>query len=357
MFAHLRVGPQMNQRNLRRFAVLGVILAAFDYFVDSVQKKLMYFPQPRDPQELRRAAASLLALGYELREVGYDVPSVFFGLGGNLKHTALLLVPKSNGKRLSNLWVTYGGNAMVSTDWLGLIEEMLRTAPARSGNMALPLFLLLDYPGYGQNQGSPCPGLALRSAMRGVQAALTNLRSNADGHTSEPVAIAFLGHSLGCAGVAQLAAALVTQKPKWLGQASPVSKVVLSAPFTSMPDMGRVLFGQLPGAHAILGLLSLISRHTWDNTRSIRSLARAAVPKSGFADFPAVSIVHGARDEIVPVEMGRSLHRLCRQVGLQNSEFIERPRAGHNDVLDEARSEYARLIFGSDVGKPPSPNL
>jgi len=118
---------------------------------------------------------------------------------------------------------------------------------------------------------------------------------------------------------------------------------VLSAPFTSIPSMGLAIFGGLRGAGAVIGTVASTSRHAWDNELSLRSLAKSS-EKFGQVP-PSVHIVHGTRDEIVPVHMGRALHLLCKELRFGGCSYTERPRAGHNDVLDEAFSELARLIL------------
>jgi len=224
---------------------------------------------------------------------------------------------------------------MCSTDWLPFVLTLLQQ-PRCGGAHA---FLLLDYPGYGDNEGQPCAGLALRSAEAGVCAALEVLGAR----RCTPEALGFLGHSLGCAAVLQLAAGLSSQRPCWLRGTRLARRIVLSAPFTSIPNMGLALFGGLRGAGAVIATVASTSRHTWDNELSLRSLAKSS-EKFGQVP-PSVHIVHGTRDEIVPVHMGRALHLLCKELRFGACSFTERPRAGHNDVLDEAFSELARLIL------------
>merc|ERR1719277_2087482 len=101
---------------------------------------------------------------------------------------------------------------MVSSDWLPIIEHILRGSPDSSVG-----FLVLDYPGYGSNAGAPSSPLALRCTEAGVEAALRSLRAGESNSASALPSLAFFGHSLGAAAAAQAAAALARRPPPWLG--------------------------------------------------------------------------------------------------------------------------------------------
>jgi len=55
-------------------------------------------------------------------------------------------------------------------------------------------------------------------------------------------------------------------------------------------------------------------------------------------------VVHGARDILIPVAMGRELYQLAAASGGPTPTFLEVPKAGHNDVLGAALPEYAALM-------------
>ena len=52
-------------------------------------------------------------------------------------------------------------------------------------------------------------------------------------------------------------------------------------------------------------------------------------------------IIHGERDEIIPVEEGKALYDLS---GASNKVSIFVPDAGHNDLLDRALKQYMEGI-------------
>ena len=102
-------------------------------------------------------------------------------------------------------------------------------------------FLLVDYPGYGRNAGAPrafqrllhafggepSPESVLQSSQLALEAALEHVGQ---------VDVHLLGHSLGAAAAAQLAAAL-----------SQPGLLVLSAPFIDIPHMAVQLLSVLWG--------------------------------------------------------------------------------------------------------------
>jgi fermentation-respiration switch protein FrsA (DUF1100 family) len=79
-----------------------------------------------------------------------------------------------------------------------------------------------------------------------------------------------------------------------------------------------------------LGML-LLDR--FDNFEALRSVCAQTPP-------PTVTIVHGERDSLIPVSMGRSL----AQTLADPIEFYSMPGASHNTVFWDARELiYAKL--------------
>ena len=77
-----------------------------------------------------------------------------------------------------------------------------------------------------------------------------------------------------------------------------VDRMVLSAPFTSIADMARIVVGPVP-------MLSLLLKHPWDNKQRIAAVLNDAVARR--PKGLRLTIVHGTADEICPVVMGREL--------------------------------------------------
>ena len=184
------------------------------------------------------------------------------------------------------LWVVCGGNG-------SLALEMDDIAPLGSPRDA---YLFFDYPGYGRCEGRASPD-SIRDSLRAtVPAAAAACWLKPDDLRAQGVV---LGHSIGAA------VALVAADEFGLRHA------VLVSPFTSTMDMARVMTG-LP--------VGWLVRHRFDNRAALRALER----RGGRA-----WIVHGIMDEVIPVEMGRTLAREFPAT----TTLREVPDAGHNDIF------------------------
>ena len=115
------------------------------------------------------------------------------------------------------------------------------------------------------------------------------------------------------------------------GQAVPlaarrrVAAVVLEAPLTSTVNVGRRVYFWLP--------LSWLVTDRYDNERTIRAVTAP------------VLILHGERDSVVPVEMGRRLYDAAKEP--KRIELF--PRAGHNDLFDHGAWEKARAFLEASI--------
>ena len=165
-------------------------------------------------------------------------------------------------------------------------------------------FYAIEYPGYGRSPGQPTEKSIYEAAETGIAA----LRAQG----VSPSAIVLSGRSLGT-GVA------VEMARRGLG-----SRLVLVAPYTSIPDVGQRQFPWLP--------VRLLASDRFDSKAKAPGIR-----------IPAL-IVHGDRDEVIPVDMGRELGRL-----LPNAKVLIVEGAQHNDVLGRDRSvisQIARFALG-----------
>lgn len=161
---------------------------------------------------------------------------------------------------------------------------------------------LAEYRGYGGLKGNPtedglyADGDAAVSAIRKAGVS--------------PERLVLIGRSLGSGVATELAVR------------HPCALLVLISPYTSMVDMGRGLAG--PAA-------TLAVPDRYDN---LSKITRVQCP---------VVILHGTRDEVIPVEMGRALAAAAPGI-----TFVEVPGASHNDFpgLEElvAREIDKRLM-------------
>jgi fermentation-respiration switch protein FrsA (DUF1100 family) len=119
--------------------------------------------------------------------------------------------------------------------------------------------------------------------------------------------VIYLGESIG--GAVALALAL---------EAPPVGLVLQSA-FTSIRDMGRLHYPLIPTA--------LVP----DAYPSLRRIAELRSP---------LLVVHGDRDDIVPVAHGRALFEAAPEP--KRLEIVR--GAGHNDLLEVMGASYGTMI-------------
>ena len=149
--------------------------------------------------------------------------------------------------------------------------------------------LLLEYRGYGGNPGHPSETGLLIDAHAGL-AALQDMGF-------PPHRILLWGESLGT----HLAARLAAEQE--------VAAVLLESPYTSIVEIASRRYPYIP-------VRSLL----WDHFDSLAVIGRARAP---------VLVMHGARDGIVPVDMGRAMHDAAPE---PKALWIA-PDAGHVDLI------------------------
>jgi len=172
--------------------------------------------------------------------------------------------------------------------------------------------LAVDYRGYGENAGKPTEAAVYRDA-ESIWSYLT-ARSDVDS-----TRIAVYGRSVGSAPALHLA-----------GNRA-VRAVVLDSPFTSARDMAAIHYRFLP---------TMILRMELNN------IARAAA-----LDVPLL-VLHGARDAIAPVRMGRAIAEAGRA-----RQLVVFDEGGHNDLYTfEQRYRSALHVFlSATLGRGPAP--
>ncbi len=171
--------------------------------------------------------------------------------------------------------------------------------------------LAFDYRGYGRSTGRPSePGLQLDA--RAARAALLAQPGVDAGR------VLYLGESLGGA----VALALALELP-------PTGVILLSA-FTSIRDMARVHYPLIPPA--------LVP----DAYPTLRLIGGLRAP---------LLILHGARDEIVPLIYGEALF----DAAPEPKSMHVFAGTGHNDVVAGAGAEWARAIttWARELGHEP----
>jgi fermentation-respiration switch protein FrsA (DUF1100 family) len=146
--------------------------------------------------------------------------------------------------------------------------------------------LAVNYRGYGGSSGRPSePGL-LQDAEAAYQFAASRYPADR---------IVLWGESLGTG----VAVALASTRP--------VARVLLESPFTSTADIAASLYWFVP--------VRLLMH---DQFRSDQRIGKVTAP---------VLVLHGERDNVVPIRFGERLYALIRSP----KRFIRMPQAGHND--------------------------
>ena len=169
--------------------------------------------------------------------------------------------------------------------------------------------LLLEYRGYGGNPGWPSEAGLMIDARAGLAA----LR--AMGIASSRVVL--YGESLGSG----LAARLASEQP--------VRAVVLESPYTSITDIARSRYPLLP--------VRWLLRDRFD---SLGVIGDARAP---------VLVMHGARDRIVPVAMGRAVYAAAPEP----KQLWIAPHSGHVDLVEAgAMAAAADFVAGLSRAAP-----
>lgn len=247
------------------------------------QSRMIYFPRPYPPGLAAKWASE--TPGKVLDFTTSQGPQRAF-LQGERKH------PR-------NLWLVCGGNGAVALDWS---NWLLSHGPREDA------WLLVDFPSYGDCQGSPSPATIRESFAKLVPAAMQQLGWSADTDTPR---LRIFGHSLGAAACLIAAADHHIQRG------------VLLAPFTSTMDMTREVTG-LP--------LGCLVRHRYDNSARLADLAKRG---------PAhILILHGVEDEVIPVTMSRQL--ATQQPALVELREIANGR--HNTLQEDHAAELAQAL-------------
>ena len=157
---------------------------------------------------------------------------------------------------------------------------------------------MLNYRRYGGSEGRPSESRIAADAV----SAYDCLR----GLGIAPHDVIAYGESLGTA----VATRLSLQRH--------IEALVLEAPFTSIVDVGRLMWKGFP--------LALIMA---DQYRTIDRIAAVTVP---------LFIVHGGRDAIIPLDQARRVFHAANQP----KSLTVVPQAGHNDLFDRGAWERVR---------------
>ena len=247
------------------------------------------------------AAASLAALyWFANRQIFHPMkhPAGWWDVQGELG-VEDVLISAADGVRLHGWWKEAPGAELATLYLHGNAGNVTHRgshilAVAEAGSS----ILVIDYRGYGKSTGRPSEAGLYADA----RAAYEWLREQG----WPPERIVVHGESLGTAVAVDLAARV------------PVAGVVLEAPFPSAGDVAGTI---LP----FLGPLLVRS------FRTVGKIGRLRAP---------LLVIHGERDGIVPIELGRRLF----EAAPEPKQFWAVAGAGHNDLVETAGPEYAARL-------------
>lgn len=193
---------------------------------------------------------------------------------------------------LESLWILFGGINSLALDWYQWFHRE---------NSSIGL-LLIDYPGYGLNDGLPRSRYMAEAGNR----ALTSLTAVL-GHKEDwsSCRLGVLGHSLG-SGAATLFA-----------REHSVNKIILVSPYTSLHDLILYRYGAFTGF-----FINLINPERYPNAENLAGIVQQQPP-------PAIDIVHGKLDNVIPASMGRTLAKKYPQ----HVRYYELEELGHQNMF------------------------
>jgi len=273
-------------------ALFTLLIVSYAAVILWAQGSLIYVPLRTTPA----LAAAARSNGAERLE---------FNVKGHV-YSAWWIPPTVGAPR--TLWVACIGNGGCAASWFEQPGFLLPTLHRASG----AAILAVDYPGFGENSGSPDP-VSILALSRAAQAAvLARL-----GWKRAEVRIAALGLSLGSGIASQHAVA------------EGLDRLVLLAPYTSLLDLAKAQ-QPWPFWHLL--------RHRFDNRAAIQTLAS----RPG----ALVVIYHGTDDRTIPVTHGRALAEIAPGV----VRLHELAGAGHADVITHALPMAVHEMQGMLIG-------
>ena len=151
--------------------------------------------------------------------------------------------------------------------------------------------LAIDYRGYGKSEGKPDEPGVYRDADTAYDYLVKERHFRPDD-------IVIYGHSLGGAVAINLASR------------RPCGGLIVQSSFTSAPAMTREIFA--------LPLVGYLVKSRFNSVRRIRNV------------HAPILIVHGTRDDVVPIAMGQRLF----DAAPEPKRFYRMEGAGHNDLVE-----------------------
>ena len=238
-------------------------------------------------------------------DAGLEYESVFFEASDGVKFHGWF-VPGDGEVTL----VWFHGNA-------GSISHRVENISMLHRRVGAGIFIF-DYRGYGRSSGA----VSEKGTYLDAEAAIEYLRSRPD--VGADGKLVLFGRSLGSAVAVEMA---VRHK---------VHAIILESPFASIRDMARRAYPYLPSR-----VLVRMVKARYDSISKIRSV------------HSPLMVVHGDRDDIVPIDTGRALFDAANEP----KRFYIIEGAGHNDTYaigGEAYFEALKRFIDDPAAGPTS---
>lgn len=277
---------------LKLIVALMCFVSVFCVGLFLVQHRLLYpNPQPYSPATLSSVGSRFVFLEYptaEGRQRAFYSPSKAARLE---KHASILP---------DRIWLLFAGIGMLALAW----DDFVQRFP--DPNTA---FVLIDYPGFGASQGKASPDSTHDSAAGAVFQLARHLRVSQEAISSR---LNVLGTSFGTGAAALFAAHY------------PVNKVVLVSPYSSLLDAACYRWRKP---------LCYLLRYHYDTEEELSELILRRVP-------PKIYILHGDKDQTLPVEMARKL----AQISPLHINYQEFHGEGHEILFSREKEIFAAMM-------------
>lgn len=268
---------------LLRILIL-IILFSLVLLTSGCLKKIPYQKEQLDAFFQREENVSLNFITDKGRQVAFYMPP-------SLKP---LKIPKQ-------IIILYPGINSVALDWLGFIQL---EDDAETG------YLLVDYPGRGFNEGLMHPEENYKNSEGALKALAKYF-----GVDSVPVEISVMGHSFGAGSALQFALR------------SNVKHIVLVAPYNTLSKAIAVRSR----------ILAFLTPAEIDNLEQIKIILSRKSP-------PDITIIHGGKDTVMPVHMGREL----ASIDPHHIVYHEVVDGNHTNILTTHRDLiFHTLLYGN----------
>lgn len=268
-------------RMFKKYVILIIVIIIFVMgFINYIENKLIFHPDND--------------LDSTPENYGLEYDDVAFHTDDGVKlHGWFIYSKKVSQYKDTYTLLWFHGNA-------GNIGHRLENIEMLCDRIPVNIFIF-DYRQFGKSEGK----ISEKGTYLDAKAALAYLNSRKDINVEK---IIFLGRSLGSAVAIDLA---LKEKCRAL---------ILETPFTSIKEMCKVLHPILP--------LHCVVRTKYDSIAKIKNVKTP------------VLIIHGDKDDYVPIEQGRKLYEAANEP----KEFYTVPGGTHNGIYIEGGEEYFNVI-------------